>query len=297
MVDRKPNFFVVGPPKAGTTSLYNYLIQHPDIFMPARKEPYFFGGWQKTSAEDLQWYLHLFSGIQEEKAAGEASTTYLYTRGAAEEIKEFKPDAKIIIILRNPVDRAYSQYWHNVRVGCVDVSFEEELEEEKRRLREGWRGFRPGLVPPAYYVKSGRYSEHVEHFIKTLGREQVRVYLFEDLVGDPEGVCRNIFEFLDVDPNCRISTGKVYNPGGSLRSPMLYKLLCLLLVKDKVKQAIPWILLKRLRMAKEWVMQKNVKTVSDMKPKTRNYLRQVFRDDILYAELLTGRDLSHWQGK
>lgn len=143
---RKPDFFIVGAPKAGTTSIYSYLVQHPEIFMPARKEPYFFGQWRRNSEEDLRDYLRLFRGVPESKVAGEASTTYLYLQSAAEEIKAFRPDAKIIIMLRNPVDRAYSQYWHHVRLGWVEASFEEELEAEEARLREGWSGDRKSVV-------------------------------------------------------------------------------------------------------------------------------------------------------
>lgn len=296
-MDRKPEFFIVGAPKAGTTSLYHYLIQHPEIFMPVRKEPYFFGNWREDGKKDLQEYLNLFGGVPESKVAGEASTAYLYLRSAAEEIKEFQSGAKIIIVLRNPVERAYSQYWHHVRNG-LDNTFEEELESEEKRIREGWRGFRPGLVPPAYYIESGRYSKHVEHYMKTFGRERVRVYLFEDLVGDPQAVCRDTFEFLGVDPVHQISTGQVYNSSGPLRSPTFYRLLFSVptWIREPVKQALPLGVLKKVREGKELMLQKNIKAVPDMKLKTRAYLQQVFKDDVLYVEELTGRDLSHWLG-
>lgn len=287
----------MGAPKAGTTSLYSYLTQHPDVFMPVRKEPYFFGGWRKTSEEDLRSYLNLFDGVPEDNVAGEASTTYLYLESAAREIKEFQPEAKIIIVLRNPVDRAYSQYWHHVRNGLKNT-FEQELEAEENRLREGWSGFRPGVVPPAYYIESGRYSKHVERYIRTFGREQVGVYLFEDLTKDPEGVCQNIFDFLDIDLDHTVATGQAYNSSGPLRSPILYRMLFLFptWIREPMKQALPFGALKRIRAAKEWVLEKNVKTVPDMNSKTKAYLQQIFRDDVLYVEELTGRNLSHWLG-
>lgn len=296
-MNRKPDFFIVGAPRSGTTSLYNYLTQHPDIFMPVRKEPYFFGGWRETSGEDLRAYLQLFSGVSEDKAAGEASTTYFYLESAAEEIKAFQPDAKIIIVLRNPVDRAYSQYWHHRRLGWVNSSFEEELEIEEKRLREGWRGFRPSLVPPAYYVETGHYSKHVERYIETFGRERIRVYLFEDLSRDPDGVCLDIVEFLGVDPGYQISARQVYNTGGPLRSSLFYEALSLnLRLKEPIKQVLPASILKMIRAVKEWILRKNTKTVPEMNPKTQAHLQQVFRDDVLYVEELAGRNLSHWLG-
>jgi len=296
-VDRKPDFFIVGAPKAGTTSLYHYLIQHPDIFMPTRKEPYFFGDWREHQKQDLQKYLNLFRGVPKSKVAGEASTAYLYLERAAKEIKTFQPDAKIIIGLRNPVDRAYSQYWHYVRNG-LNESFEEELEAEEKRLREGWRGFRPGLVPPAYYIESGRYSKHVARYINIFGSEQVKVYLFEDLAADPEGVCLEIFKFLGVDLSQPISASQIYNSSGRLRSYTFYRLLYSFptWIREPVKQILPLSVLRKVRTVKEWVLQKNVKTVPEMKSATRARLQQVFNDDILYVEQLTGRDLTHWLG-
>jgi hypothetical protein len=107
---RKPDFFIVGAPKSGTTAMYFYLKQHPEIFMPERKELHFFGSdfFAPHFVRDLKEYLKFFEGADNKKRIGEASVWYLYSKRAAFEIKEFNPDADIIIMLRNPVDMMYS---------------------------------------------------------------------------------------------------------------------------------------------------------------------------------------------
>ena len=130
---REPDFFIVGAAKSGTTSLYSYVRQHPEVFLPSMKEPRFFvdpdyfGGdalGHLTQVRDLDEYLGLFAGAPECARVGEASPVYLYSRGTAERIRGFRPDASIVAILRNPVDRAYSHYWLHVRLGAERLSFE-----------------------------------------------------------------------------------------------------------------------------------------------------------------------------
>ena len=134
---KKPNFFIVGAAKCGTTSLYRYLRQHPDVFMPEQKEPNFFGS-------DLSYrfprisqarYLSCFAKAKGETRIGEATTIYLYSEKAAEEIKAFSPEAKIIIMLRNPVDVLYSYHSQQLYSGNEDIpDFEEALRAEVDRL-------------------------------------------------------------------------------------------------------------------------------------------------------------------
>jgi hypothetical protein len=294
-LNRKPDFFIVGAAKSGTTSLYNYITQHPNIFMPVEKEPFFFGDWRPSaSREDLERYLRLFEDVPTDTLVGEASSTYLYLESAAREIKHFQPYAKIIIVLRNPVDRAYSQYWHHVRQELVSSSFEEELEEEEKRLQEGWRGFYPGEEPPSYYIKSGHYAEQVARFLKVFGSDSVRIYLFEDLVTDAEGVCRDVFSFLGVNPDQPVDVRRIYNVSGPVRNALLGRLITRRLrIKEVIKRVVP---ISWLRLVREWVLQRNVARVPEMRPETRRRLQELFREDVVYIQELTGRDLSHWLG-
>jgi hypothetical protein len=227
--------------------------------------------------------------------AGEASTTYLFFESAAGEIREFNPDAKIIIGVRNPVERTYSHYWHQARSKSVNLSFEKDLENEQQHLSELTSGVRPGVAPAGCYMEPGHYKKHIERYIRTFGRAQVMVYLFDDLIESPEKVCQDVFEFLGVDASYRISTHQVYNSGGLPRSRLLHKILYSpSRIKEPIKEALSPNMLSKVRAAKERIRQKNFKAMPEMIPETRAYLQEVFRDDILYVRELTGRDLSHW---
>jgi len=292
-MSRKPDFFIVGAAKSGTTSLYRYLIQHPAIFMPRLKEPHFFGEWHPTTGiEDLEEYLDLFAGVSEEVRAGEATTAYLYSSRAAQEIRRFRPNARIMMILRNPVDRAYSNYWEQregkyweQRDPVETLSFEQALEAEPERIRQGW-GY------AFHYVACGRYTEQVARYMDVFTEEAVRIYLFEDLLRDAERVCRDIFSFLEVDPGYPIRAGKAHNPSGPPRSALISKLLYdRLSIKESVKKVLP---ITARKSVKEWLRARNVRPTPKMNPETRSMLQAVFRKDIHHLEDLIGRDLSHW---
>ena len=285
-MSRKPDFFVVGAAKSGTTSLYRHLIQHPAIFMPKLKEPHFFGEWDlSTGVRNLEEYLDLFAGIPKEIQAGEATTSYLYSRSAAREIKRFQPNARILMVLRNPVDRAYSNYWDQRE---ETLSFEEALAAEPRRIQQGWRY-------AYHYVEGGRYAEQVTRYLEVFGHDAVRIYLFEDLIGDADNVCRDIFSFLRVDPDHPIDVGGAYNPSGLPRSVLFHRLLNdRLSIKEPIKKMLP---INLRRSLKESLRAANVRPAPQMNPDTRSRLRATFRDDILRLEQLIGRDLSHWLEK
>lgn len=286
---RKPDFFIVGAPKSGTTSLYSYLTQHPGVFMPVNKEPHFFynrrsPGSPVLKEKDLGGYLSLFEGIPDDIRVGEASTSYLWSANAAREIKELQPRAKIAMVLRNPVDRAYSQYWNHVRDCREHLGFEEALEAEEKRIRQGkWHAF--------YYVECGRYTRQVLRYLYAFGRESVRVYLFEDIIRDTEGLCRDMFSFVGVDPTFPIKVEKVYNRGGPPKSRLVSRLLSSR-IKKPIGRALPvcW-----KRGLGEWLRERNRKEVPPMDALTRAGLQRRLREDILSLEELIGRDLSHWR--
>lgn len=286
---RVPDFFVVGAPKAGTSSLYHYLAQHPDIFVSDPKEPHFFynrssPGSPVLGEKDLGGYLGLFEGAPRGTVAGEASTSYLWLANAAREIKEIQPQAKIIAVLRDPAHRAYSHYLHQLRDGRGTKSFEEALGEETGRIRRGeWHGL--------YYADVGMYAGQLERYLGTFGRESVRVYLFEDLARDAGGVARDAFSFLGVDPSFPVQTGRVYNKGGAPRSRLFARLLRSP-VKWHVRKALP--LAFRTKII-ERLKEANNRPVPEMRPETEAWLRNFFREDVGRLEEKIGRDLSHWK--
>jgi hypothetical protein len=207
-----PDFLIIGAAKSGTTSLYRYLVQHPRIRRARRKEIRFF---YREYAQGENWYrAHFPLALRKqwetlrhgEFATGEASPSYLYYPHAAKRAHAHVPAAKLIAILRNPVDRAYSQYRHKVRKGIEPLSFEQALEAEAERTQgererlladESYRGaqlFHFG------YLHRGLYAEQLERWLAHYPRERLLVVRAEDLFTDPATVIRTTTEFLGLAP-------------------------------------------------------------------------------------------------
>lgn len=218
-----PNFLVIGAAKAGTTSLYRYLEQHPEIYMSPIKEPNFFalegqpldfcgpGDAQyirRFSVTDRAAYEALFAGVQDEVAVGEASALYLYSPAAPVNICRYAPQMKLIAILRHPVERAYSAFLHLLRderepttdFGCA-------LEDEEARVRGGWEHI-------WHYRRMGFYAAQLGRYYRHFGRDQLRVYRYETLRDEPERLSADIFEFLGVDPSFTPDMSVHYNVPG-----------------------------------------------------------------------------------
>ena len=212
-----PNFFIVGAAKSGTTSLYNYLKQHEDVFMSPIKEPQYFGddihgesfgkfdalSYFKTSplpemhiANVNNWedYQKLFAEGQERKAIGEASTAYLFSKSAAREIKSKIPQAKIIIILRNPIERAYSHYLMNIQGGISKQSFIDAINEDYEKKEKGW-----GVSN--LYIEIGQYFQQIQRYFHEFPKDQIKILLFEDLINDQATLMEDIYSFLEIDKN------------------------------------------------------------------------------------------------
>lgn len=210
---RTPNFFIVGKPKSGTTSLHAMLQQHPDVFMSPVKEPHHFArdhienslkrrrGYRGLPYRDRDAYLALFEGARDEKIVGESSTNYLYSRVAAREIAAFEPNAKILMFLRDPVDFLYSFHSQAVRAGQEDVGdFRKALDLEETR-KAGKRIPSSTSNPAAlFYTDQAKYCEQVRRFLDAFDRTQVKILIYEDFRDDNFAVCREVFEFLGVDP-------------------------------------------------------------------------------------------------
>jgi hypothetical protein len=280
----RPNFLIIGAGRAGTTSLYEYLRQHPDVFMSPVKEPNFFAfadgslpergpgaAWlRRTSVTTLRDYEALFADAGAAAATGEASPRYLRTPAAPALMRELVPGARLVAILRNPVERAYAHYLGLRRDGLEPAaSFEEALRDEERRLRENW--------PQAGMVEAGFYNRHLSRYHELFPREQVRVYLHEDLAADPSGLLRDLFSFLGVDPGFSPDTSGVHGRTGVVRNPVL---------------RAAWERSARLRESLGVALPERAGV--PLAPDTRARLLEVYRSDILALEQLIERDLSAW---
>src|SRR3954470_9290 len=196
---------MVGAPKCGTTAFYDFLAQHPQIFLPATKELIFFGSdlSYPTRLSEAE-FLAPFAGRRDGQVAGTAHTAYLQSRTAADEIRARRPDARIVIMLRNPVEMLPS--WHSeLRYETIedieDLEAALDAEPERRRGLRIPRNARNSYVESLYYSEGAAFSEQVERYFDAFGRARVHVILHEDLRGDQAAVYRDTLRFLDVDPS------------------------------------------------------------------------------------------------
>ncbi|HCI81286.1 MAG TPA: sulfotransferase [Ktedonobacter sp.] len=291
----KPNFFVVGAARSGTTSLDRYLSQHPDIFITSRKDAHFFAAehfpctgpgdevMKRKVMLDEAEYTQLFADVTEEKAVGESSAFYLCLPGTAERIAQAVPDAKIIMMLREPAERAYSAYMLLVRDGRETLSFEEGLSREEERKQQGFE-------PMWWYKDLSLYSSQIQHYLDVFGKEHVKVILYEEFYANPGQALREIFAFLGVREDVVINTSVRYNMAGVPRSRRLHKLLYKLIDN-------PNSLAKRIKPGLAWkVMSKFLlRPASEMSPQTKAQLKAYFAEDVEKLEDLLQQDLHCWQ--
>jgi len=302
-----PNFFIVGAQKAGTTSLYHYLNQHPQVYMSPRKEPFFFdhemdskgevvthefgGHRQPPRFTNIEEYSALFEGVRGEKAIGEASPLYIYAPGTAERIERHVPGAKSIALLRNPADRAYSAFLYAVRIGVEPLTdFAQALREEPLRMRSGWHYV-------FHYRSRGLYYQQLKRYYEVFGRERLGVWLYEDMRKDPAGVVQSVYRFLEVDDTFASDTSSRYNPAGvpasgSARAAMRATDKAFGVLR-KVLAPTPSILPLAFKMRR--VMQSRILTEPPpIDPELREGLMEGYKEDILRLQELIGRDLSAW---
>jgi len=217
-----PNFLIVGAAKAGTTSLHEYLAQHPEVHVSKMKEPQYFvhGLSPKWAVRDVLRYSGLFEGADGSKAIGESSTAYLPCEASPGLIHRTLGDVKIIIMLRNPSLRAFSMYGWMVREGFETAgTFREALELEEERVRSvEFRERCPEYLPDYLYYRTGLYYDQVKRYLDEFPAGQVRMFLFEDFVKAPLEICRQVFRFLGVDSSFEPEI-EVHNKGRIPYSP------------------------------------------------------------------------------
>ena len=228
---RRPNLFIVGAAKAGTTSLAAWLGEHPEVFMSPVKEPHWFLGEPPSFCESETEYLELFAGAGEEKILGEASTGYLLDPEVPRRIAKYSPDARIVICVREPVSRAHSA-WRQARfkTGCETLDFQAALraesgragsEEYAARVRQFW-----GVYPPqTLYLDASMYAERVARYREVFGAERVFVVVFEELVSDPSVTFRGLCRFLGIDEGFEPELGRTHNPASGSRFDALNRFL------------------------------------------------------------------------
>lgn len=221
----RPDFFLVGAPKCGTTAMADYLGQHPELGMCPRKETHHFGSdlhprlaqRRGQRPPDLEEYLALFEGLEGYRRRGEASVWYLYSEAGAAEIKAFEPEASIIVMLRDPVEMVPSLHSEFVYVGIEPV---EELAAALALDEERERSGAPRGFPPKSYRDAASYAKQLERYLSVFGRERVHVVLYDDFRRDTQAAVRGAFEFLGVDPAFEPDL-EIVNPNKQVRSRLM----------------------------------------------------------------------------
>ncbi|HKK38009.1 MAG TPA: sulfotransferase domain-containing protein [Cryomorphaceae bacterium] len=296
---RLPDFIIPGAAKSGTTTLYQLLSQHPDLFFPpSRKEPFYFSfGGEKPNYSDQQFnsipiwetekYLELFETASKNQLCGEASTSYLYTyEKSLGLLKSFYgeglKDLKSVIILRNPVDRAYSHYTYLIRNGFENRSFEDAISKEG--IAE-WKRKRWGFD----YLAYGEYAAQVSAFKEVI--PQTKVWLLEDLKKGSE-TTDAMLEFLGVSL-MKFDNSMKANPSGIPKNKGLVNLLRKNPLAKQIGKALPSALQSKMKNRRDKLMSRLL-VKEPMNPETRQKLTEYFRQDIEKLQETIDRDLTHW---
>lgn len=292
----RPNFFIVGAPKCGTTSLYAYLNGHPNVFLPTRKEPTYwcadFPGFRGVteSAE----YLDLFSAAADRhRAVGEASTLYFYSREAPRGIQTFNPDAKIVIMLRNPLEVVHS--WHaHLCYTCDENETDFERAWNLQAARREGRHIPPGCRAPELldYARIGKLAQEIRRWMMFFPSSQVRCFLLDDFVRSSEIACRQVQEFLELSFDGRVGLPRL-NENKTTRSATLARMLhrppsWLVKAVERAKRAFG----VRSLGVYRWIARSEPR--AQLTPDMERALCREFADDISDLGQLLNRDLSSW---
>lgn len=304
-----PTFLIIGVQKAGTTSVYTYLKQHPQIFMSPVKETNFLErDWEAIAPQErervnqervrqgrqpridtFEKYAQLFTGVTNEQAIGEASPNYLFHYTAsAQLIQRYVPNAKLIAILRHPIERAYSDYLMHVR-DAIHAKSSESLHDQIRRFSDH----------QSFTIKKGFYYEQLSHYFQMFDPQQIQVFLYDDLKHNPVGMMQRFYAFLGVDATFRpdvsrreqvaqVPKNQVINQMLRTRNPIRSTAAALLklMIPTQTRQTI-----------RDRLIQLNSADKSLAQPLSmgdRQKLLDIYRDDTLKLQALIQRDLSHW---
>lgn len=313
-MQKLPTFLIVGAVKAGTTSLHEYLQLHPEVFMSPVKETNYFSDadmqfehfnldYRQDISVNLEKYLagpmdkkvhiahvrtweqyqQLFRDVKDEKAIGEVSNSYLYLPSTASAIKNKLPQAKVIMILRNPVERLYSQFLMNLRLGKIaETDLLKEIENDQQKKHKGW-----GVSH--LYLEVGNYYEQVKRYYDHFPAGQIKVIIFDDFKKDAAGVMKDLFNFIGVDPSVQIDMSTKYNEAGVPRFGKLNYFLTQTGLYTLSKKLIP----EGFKQSVKNIFYSKNK-VPKISPHEKNWLINYYRSDIEALSGLLQRDLSEW---
>lgn len=282
----KPNFFIVGAPKSGTTNMSYYLMQHPQVFMPDELEPYYFSrldipsNYQRPIIRDKEKYFKLFKKAKNKKCIGESSPVYLYSPNAAADLKKHFPNSKIIISLRNPIEIAYSQYLSLQNMAFHQkLSFDEFIEfSEKKILKNEF--FIDSIL------EAGFYSKHIQRFQNHFLDNQIKIIIFEDYIKNPTSIINSIFSFLDVEQLTNfkpVSKNSYRTPQNSVSK--------LILNNSVIRQTSRKLISSKTRskFGEKFLVKESVRPT--INPSERERLKKIFSNEVNNLEKLLEQEL------
>lgn len=289
-----PNFLIVGAPKAGTTSLYYYLAKHPDVFMSSPKEVNFFSHeeiksqnlyYQAFYVETLREYEKLFQRADGKIAIGEASVSYLFYKNVPSKIKSLLPAVKIIILLRNPIERAFSHYLMDYRMGLVHRSLEEIIQNHKTNKNN--------TLYYQQYIELGLYYQQIKRYLDLFNHNNVKIYVSEEFKNNPRELFQDISEFLEIEFIKSIETKRKYNSYKEPKNNFIKSLYSNYINSNnyyKLNKILPDFVRNSF---------KNLFFNMDNKPKlneqTRNLLINLYNPEKIKLEQLLNKNLSIWK--
>ncbi len=278
----RPDFVLVGVPRSGTTSLYAYLNQHPDVAVSQMKEINFLAYPGEEAARDrYPWLsfpvttLDAYEGLFADAGARvkvDFSAACFRSEVAIARIRQFVPHAGLLVLLRDPVGRAYSAYLNQVRKGYESRPPEEALVSGQRA------------------VENGYYCERLSALVDAFGPRRVRVWLFDDLKRAPEATLSSVFEYLGVDPSMQVDTSRVLNKASLPRNAFVHRLLPNYAIRRRLSRSLPKQLLPFLRTT--W--ERNQSAAPPLPREVEVRLRHLFENEVRQLERILDRDLGSW---
>ena len=285
----KVDFFIVGAPKAGTTSLYHYLSEHPQVEMSSQKEPDYFSDkaineqgmyYTKNRVNSLAKYESLF--VQKESVVyGEASVSYLFYENVAEDIKKYNPNAKIIIMLRNPIERAFSHYLMDYRLGLISDSFENVLAKKSKHKN--------AHLFYQQYIEVSKYSKQIQRYLDFFEKDSILFIDYEDFKINVSKTVDQVYNFLHISTEFAADINTKHNTFTMPKNKVIRLIYSFVFLRKILTFLFPTYLVKNIRV---------LLFKSDKKPEllkeTRSLLKRIFNDDIKNLEEVLSKDYSKW---
>ena len=286
----KVDFFIVGAPKAGTTSLYHYLKKHPQIEMSLQKEPNYFSDkeiqiqglyYSKNRIDTEEKYNGLFNTQKKDVIFGEGSVSYLFYPTVAQDIKVYNPMAKIIIMLRNPVERAFSHYLMDYRLGLVSDSFEDIINKKSKHKN--------AHLFYQQYIKVGEYAAQLKRYCDIFDKKSILLIDYEDFKNDVTGTVNSAYSFLNISADFSVDINKKYNTFTMPKNKLIRFVYSFVIIRNILSFIFPKNIIKAVRL---------ILFTKDKKPKlleeTRNQLKHYFSNDVRLLGNLIDKDYSKW---